>query len=251
MILKKSILKQYLIFVLVTLITLFITRHLMVLLHEWTHSTTAWLFGCKGNPFDIHYGGWSLMQVDENVDYKMLFSTNQGIKASIIAISALITNALLFILSLILLSRKTIQHRKWIFLFFYWFAIMNIGELYSYIPIRTFVINRGDIGHFTHGLNLSPWIVFLPGILLVSFGLWYILKRETPRFYHIMSLSGVLWQRIHLVLLIFVIFFWFGSSAFYDYGSYSVWSIWSLISVLIGIVVFIACNHLLVGKEYV
>ena len=239
---RKSNFKRYLTFILATVIILFVTHHLMVLLHEWTHGTTAWMFGCKDSPFDIQYGGWTLSNVDENINYKLLFSTEKGFVASMIAVSALLMNALLFILSIILLSRKTIQRKRWFFHFFYWFAVMNIGELFSYIPVRTFVINRGDVGHFTYGLNLSPWVVFVPGIFLVAWGLWYIIKRETPRFYHLMALSSVLWRHIHFIILVFVIFFWFGSSAFYDYGMNSLWSLWSLVSVLMGVVVFIICN---------
>lgn len=215
----------------------------MTLLHEWTHSTIAWIFNYKNSPFNIYYGDcrWFLFNVDENVNYTVLFSTNRGFTASMIALSALITNALLFILSLILLSRKTIQDKKWIFLFFYWFAVMNIAELFSYIPLRTFAPS-GDVGNFVHGLTLSPWVVFIPGTLLIGSGIYYLLKQETPRFYNIMSLSNLSWQRIHLIIVVFVIFFYFGGSAFHYYGMHSILSLWSLISVLIGVVVFIVFN---------
>jgi len=43
---RKSNFKRYLTFILATVIILFVTHHLMVLLHEWTHGTTAWMFGC-------------------------------------------------------------------------------------------------------------------------------------------------------------------------------------------------------------
>ncbi|MFW6129240.1 MAG: hypothetical protein ACOC6P_03220 [Candidatus Aminicenantaceae bacterium] len=225
-------------FILITIVVAVLSRHIMVLLHEWTHGATATAFGFKDSPFDIHYGGWALLTVDENVNYNHLFSTGHNIAASIISMSALITNALLFLLSIFLLSTKKIQKKRLVYLCIYWFAVMNIGELYSYIPLRTLAVNRGDVGHFTYGLSLSPWFVFIPGSLLVGWGLWHIFKKETPRLFQIMSLDNKVITYIQFALLVFVIFFWFGSSAFYDYGYNCIWSIWSMISIVIGFLIF-------------
>jgi len=225
------------------MITLFASRHLMVLLHEWTHSSAAWALGHKEHPFAIHYGDWTLLDVNEDVDYETLYAAGQGDRASLIAISALVTNLALFLLCIPLLSLEAIQQQKWVYQFVFWFAVMNVGELFSYVPVRTFVGNNGDVGHFVHGLGISPWVVFLPGISIVGIGLWHLLVREMPRFYRIMSLSAIAPQRIYLGLTIFVIFFWYGSSAFWYYGPGSARSLWTLAATLMGIVLFVVCNR--------
>ena len=46
--------------------------YVAILLHEWGHGLVAWLFNVKQSPFDVDYGGWALMHVDENVDYAQL-----------------------------------------------------------------------------------------------------------------------------------------------------------------------------------
>ena len=230
--------RQYLIYILVTAITLFTSRHLMILIHEWTHSSVAWILGQKERPFDIHYGDWTLLNVDEKVDYEMLFSIGKGQTASIIAVSALVANLGVFLLCTRLLSREAIQQHKWIYQLIFWFAVSNIGELFSYVPIRTFVGDRGDVGHFVVGLGISPWIAFLIGSFIVSTGLWYLFTRELPNFYQVMSISTRVPQRIYMGLVIFVIFFWYGASAFHDYGAGDMRSLWSLFSAMMGVILF-------------
>ncbi|MBD3179980.1 MAG: hypothetical protein GF417_10485 [Candidatus Latescibacteria bacterium] len=230
--------RKYIVQAAVTAVFLMAGRHLMVLAHEWTHSTAAWLLGSKGNPLDIHYGDWALMTVNENVNYEALISAGRGSAASIIAISALAANLLLFLLCARALSLKYIGRRELIYSFIFWFAVMNIGELFSYIPIRTFTGDQGDIGHFTHGLGISPLVVFIPGVLITAAGLYHLFAREMDRFLRVNSLKGAGARRIYTGLTIFVIFFWFGSSAFYDYGPGSARSLWSLASALTGIALF-------------
>jgi len=236
--------RKYIIQAAATVVFLMASRHLMVLAHEWTHSGAAWLLGNKPHPLDINYGDWALLTVDENVNYDALIAAGRGWKASLIAISAPAANLLLFLLCMKILSLSYLRNRKYLYSFVFWFAVMNIGELFSYIPIRTFTGNRGDIGHFTHGLGITPWAVFLPGVLITVSGLWYLFSRMLPRFYRVNSISGTAARRIYAGITIFVIFFWFGSSAFYDYGPGSALSLWSLFSAVSGIVLFYACTRL-------
>lgn len=152
-------------------------------------------------------------------------------------------NFVLLLLCISLLSLEAIQQQRWVYQFVFWFAVMNVGELFSYIPVRTFVGNNGDIGHFVHGLGISPWVIFLPGIAIVGVGLWHLLVREIPRFYRVMSLSAIAPQRIYLGLAVFVVFFWYGSSAFWDYGPGSTRSLGTLAATLTGIVLFVLCSR--------
>ncbi len=227
-------------YALITMVTLFAARHLMVLLHEWTHSSMAWALGHKNAPFAIHYGDWTLLQVDEAVEYAALHAAGQGRAAALIAGSALVTNLVLFVLCLRFLLLDGIQQRTWLYQFIFWFAVMNIGELFSYLPVRTFVGNRGDVGHFVHGLHISPWIAFLPGVLITGGGLWYLLRNQIVEFYHVMALSTGAPRTIYRGLTLFVIFFWYGASAFHDYGPSSPRSLASLVAALLGIALFFA-----------
>jgi hypothetical protein len=237
---RNQIIKKQIFYILFTLATIIISHQIMGLLHEWTHGLIAWIFGYKNSPFDICYGNWTLLNMDEDVNYSLLYSANEGLKVSIIAISALITNVILSILSLIIISKKTIQQKRWTFSLFYWFAVMNIAEIYSYIPLRTFS-PTGDVGHFLRGLGISPLIFVFPATLLVIYGIWFILSRSTWLYFNVFNLRRK-GQRIHLTILIFIIFFWFGGKAFHFYGMKNILSIWSLISCVAGLIIFIILN---------
>lgn len=62
-----------------TVLTFLVLQSLVILMHEFTHSTVAWLLGTGHSPFGIVWGnpvtmtGW-----DEGVDYELLFSSGHG-----------------------------------------------------------------------------------------------------------------------------------------------------------------------------
>jgi hypothetical protein len=82
-------------FAALTAAALLITHAIAFFLHEWSHSTTAWLLGFKAHPLAIYYGYLDLSNVllqqemDENVDYKSIVSTGHRIDVTIIALGAL------------------------------------------------------------------------------------------------------------------------------------------------------------------
>jgi len=43
--------------ILIVFLLILLSHHLMVLIHEWTHGTVAWLAGIKASPFDIQFTG--------------------------------------------------------------------------------------------------------------------------------------------------------------------------------------------------
>src|SRR5258706_8418240 len=68
-----------------SLVAFIAAYYVCILLHEWLgHGAMAWILGQKNSPFDIYYGGWSLLHVDEQVDYNKLLATNQGVSAALI-----------------------------------------------------------------------------------------------------------------------------------------------------------------------
>jgi hypothetical protein len=59
---------------LVLAVTLPLVYYTIVLMHEWGHGTTAWLFGYKTSPFQVRYGGWLLLNCDEAVPYEQVLN---------------------------------------------------------------------------------------------------------------------------------------------------------------------------------
>jgi len=211
-----------------------LSHHLMVLTHEWTHGTIAWLAGIKTSPFDIQYGDLALWNTDEKVDYDALIAAGRGVTASLIAISPLIVNSILFAVCIVLFRQLAGDHWKWLAQFLYWFAIWNIGEVFSYMPVRTFS-PRGDVGYFLRGLRLSPWWVVIAGSLLVAIGLWLALSKGLPQYFALASITQLPLQRSILWTTSFILFFWCGGVAFRYYGPADSRSPWSLASAGLGV----------------
>jgi hypothetical protein len=191
---------------LMVVITFIAAYYACILLHEWLgHGFAAWLMGEKSSPFDIYYGGWGLLHVDENVNYDKLVSAGRGAAGAFIAINATVVTGLFFILSLILLPRPSIQKNKIIFTFFYWALIINMVPLLQYFTLTAFS-REGDVGQFTRGLKISPWWVFIPGTMIVIAALWRIFKFEVPRAYVVIPITRLWPRRIFLGFTLFVIF---------------------------------------------
>ncbi|MBN1183344.1 MAG: hypothetical protein JXB49_13715, partial [Bacteroidales bacterium] len=116
----------------------------------------------------------------------------------------------------------------------------NIGELFSYIPFRTFPsTGNGDVGYFLKGFNLSPWIVFIPGTALIFMGLWRFISQYTNMLYHYLDLNSAT-KFIHFIFLHIVLYFWFGETVYHFYGP----NYWTIVPFILGIISFIVFNPL-------
>jgi hypothetical protein len=71
----------------INLLAIIVAYYVSILLHEWGHGTLAWLYGVNNSPFDIQYGGWLLMNADENVNYTNLIDSGRGVAAALIGIA--------------------------------------------------------------------------------------------------------------------------------------------------------------------
>jgi len=203
--------------VLGTIVLIIIAHHAMVLLHEWSHATVAYSFGLKQSPFDIIYGNWTLLDADENINYGRLLNSGQPWIASLIAASALFMNVVLFLASRWMLTRQWRRKHVWSVLAWYWFALFNIAELYSYIPLRTFS-KSGDVGHFVAGLGISPWVVLVIGTPLIIYALAKLLMKDL--LYVVESClpaSGAV--RVgYVIISVAVVFGFYGSAPAFYYG---------------------------------
>jgi len=200
--------KESLKYFVVLLITFLALQSVVVVMHEFTHSTVAWLFGDIRSPLDIVWGnpitmtGW-----DEGVHYSELFSSKHTVVESIIGASPLFVHITIITLGLILMQGKWLREKKWLFHFIYWFVVANYMELIAYIPMRAFA-NNGDVGHFNHGLNISPWFVFIIGTSGVVAGLFILFKKILPEMFNLVAKDNPLTKWIILTMTAFTLFIW-------------------------------------------
>lgn len=229
----------------ICLVTFVVAYYACILLHEWLgHGMAAWLLGQKSSPFDIYYGGWSLLHVDEHVDYDKLLATNQGVSAAIIGISGLTVTGILFVISLTLLTRPNIQKNNIIFTFLYWTLVINMLALLQYLSLTTFS-SQGDVGRFTHGLNISPWWVFIPGTFIVIIGIWRIFSIEIPKAYAVIPIKSLLGRRLFLIAaltIIFLLIYTHGYNPITDKGTSLPSKILASFSLLLVPILFFVCN---------
>lgn len=230
----------------ITVFFIFLAHHSSMLLHEWTHGMFAWIFGYKKNPFDIYYGDWTLLNAWESIDYKAILGEGRGWIISIIAISPIILGGILYLAGILLLSVRKIQSKKILWYFLFWFTLSNLGQVFDYIPGRTFTqyqdgLLRGDIGHFIQGINLSPWIVFLPGISFVVIGIIIFLIIEVPQLCVIMKISSSRRKKYLMVVLIYF-FSWYGMAGF-QYSFLS--NIFCCLSILMVPIIFVIFNKMI------
>lgn len=229
----------------ITIVIVFLAHHLSLLLHEWTHGTVAWIYGYKASPFNIYYGDWTLLSSWELIDYKAILAEGNGEIVSLIAISPIILGGILYLFGIMLLSKRQIMKNRILWYFLFWFTLSNFGQVLDYIPVRTFTplyhdgLLRGDIGHFIQGMNLSPWVVFIPGMIFVIIGVWEILKIEVPRAYAVMEVSDLRSRERLLFLVLGYLFFWYGSSGLHVS---LVSTVFSCISILMVPVLFYYSN---------
>jgi hypothetical protein len=79
-------------FALKTFFLVLFTHAIAFLLHECTHSFLAWIGGFKSNPLALDYGRPTLKnsillgEVEENVDYKQIIASGNGIWGGVIAL---------------------------------------------------------------------------------------------------------------------------------------------------------------------
>lgn len=200
-----------------TPIFILLAHYLAMLPHEYSHSITAWLLGYKSNPLALTYGGTSwlnlllLTHMDENVDYHMIFSTGHGLHAAIIAFSGPgFANVPLFILSFLLLRIRYVKNNPLLWYFLFLFNLMNLGNFYDYIPIRTFSAHDDvDVANFVRGLNISPWWVYIFAGYIVAFLIWQFFTKTLVSAYINLRLTTT-YSASLMIICVCILFGYFG-----------------------------------------
>lgn len=193
-------------FALITPIFLLLSHYLAVFPHEYAHSFMAWILGVKANPLNLEYGGTSLYNIlllghiDENVNYSIIFASGHPAYAAVIAFAgAGIANGSLFALSYYLLKKESVQRIPFLFYFLFLFNLMNLGNFYDYVPIRTFA-NFDDVHNFVMGFDISPWWVYVIGGYIVAFLIWQFFGKTMIAAYIHLRLTGTI-QRACLMII--------------------------------------------------
>ena len=200
--------RKTLVYVVVTIVTFVILQSATIVIHEFVHSTTAWLLGYMPSPLSVVWGnpvtmrGW-----DEGVPYDQLFPTTGNPAQAIIGGSPLVFHAIVVVVGLLLLQQTWMATRKWLFHTFYWFVIVSLMELISYIVIRPFAPG-GDTFHINHGLAISPWILFVAGTLLITVALYILFTKVLPLLCEIIAPGNHLAHWAIVLMTAFILFLW-------------------------------------------
>lgn len=195
-------------YILISLATFLALQGIVIVIHEFTHSTTAWLLGIMDNPLNIIWGnpitmtGW-----DENVSYRKLFATGYDIPAAMAGIAPMIMHTVVVTVTLLLMRTEWFYERKWAFHTVYWYTVANLMELIAYTYMRAFS-SHGDIGNFNHGMDISPWWIFLFGSAALTWALWLFFKNALPRLQALFMHNNRPGMWAVLCLTSFLVFLW-------------------------------------------
>jgi len=235
------------------LFLLWLTHALGYFAHEYAHSFTAWSVGYKANPLALNYGhlDWNNIltqdDIDENVDYDPIFASGRGPIAALIAIAGvLFGNGIFYLISQHGYRAAKQAGHFMLALLFFLLCIMNVGNLISYIPVRTFA-THADMATVEQGLRISPWwlaiVLGIPFCLAVAH---FVLKTLPEAMRYFFSDSRVA-QALLLALCCCMIFVFYGGAGLRRYGkiSHSI----SLVSIWLLLPLTAACNWLRTSRN--
>jgi hypothetical protein len=200
------------------------------LIHEYAHSFMAWALGFKANPLALNYGHLTpmnvafLLGIDENVDYGPIFAAGKGYLASLIAVAGLLFgNGVFYFVARGLYSCAARRHRQVLGLFAFLCCLMNVGNFFCYVPVRTFT-THGDMATLEKGLHASPWWIIV--VLGIPFGvvIWHFFSTLLPDACGFLLPGQRIQQVALLVLSSFTVFvFPYGAAGLRGYGAVSHW----------------------------
>lgn len=192
----------------IALMTFLALQALTVVVHEFTHSTMAWLLGDLPSPLDIVWGnpltmtGW-----DEGVDYDRIFSQGRFLQGAVIGFCPLVMHTGVVGLGILFMRGQRLRQYRWLYHATYWCVVASFMELVAYVYMRAFS-GHGDIGIFNRGTGLSPWWVFILGSTLLTWGLFIFYRHALPGLQALFARKNLSSQWMMLILTSFIIFLW-------------------------------------------
>ncbi|MDN5286227.1 MAG: hypothetical protein JWR38_2501 [Mucilaginibacter sp.] len=198
-------------FALLTTFLVLLTHAIAFLLHEYSHSFLAWILGFKANPLALDYGKPTLKNiiflkdVEENVDYKQIVASGNGVWGGVIALAgAGVGNGLLYFLCYWLTSLNRIRSSRGVVTFLYWLSLMGAANLLSYAPLRV-ITNHGDMFIAAHSFGVSTWLLFPFVTAGTVYVMYHFFFRMFPKVYRrVVANSGN-----NLVLMIVATSYWY------------------------------------------
>lgn len=191
----------------ISIVTILVLQSIMILVHEFTHSTTAYLLGEMKSPLDIVWGNPIMMTGwDEGVNYTRIFEEGRDWHAAAIGFSPLVMHSIVTGICLYLMCMDKLRD-KWAYHTVFWLAVVNLMELVAYIYMRAFAA-YGDVGRFNQGLHLSPWWVFLLGGAFITWLIWTLFKSALPHLQFMFAADNPVCAWLMLGLAAFIIFLW-------------------------------------------
>lgn len=179
--------------VLSTIISIILSWYISVLAHEFSHSTMAWYFGYITSPTAIKIDNWLLF----TPTVTMLAEGNPFTESFIVS-SGLVMTTILLLVSWFFLHQQFIQKNTFLVSFFFWLAVANLMEVFSYIPNRVF--SNGDIWEIIIGLNISPLWIFIPGVVMIVVVIYLFYRYEVIRMSKLLPIESLFMQRLYLWL---------------------------------------------------
>jgi hypothetical protein len=169
-----------------TPVMVLLAHYAAVLPHEFAHSIMAWLVGIKDRPGAIDWGGASplnvllLANIDENVDYPSALAAGKHWQVALTAFAGPgLASAGLFLLARALITKPWWRTRPVMANFLFWFVLMNLGNIYDYVPMRVFA-NHADVHNFILGTGIDPWVIYVVGGYLVLWAIVDCYRRVLP-----------------------------------------------------------------------
>jgi hypothetical protein len=204
-----------------------LAHYAAVLPHEYAHSFMAFELGFKSDPFIIHFGGRRLVnllfltEIDEHVDYAAMFARGAGPAAALVGFAGPgLGNGTMYLLSLRFMQLQGVREHALALMWFFWFNLMNVGNFYDYVPIRTFV-SHGDIGHITQGLGVSAWVVLIVLGVPTATAMYWLFARTIPLALARLAPKSPFRRRLIVTLSVVAIFGYFGLAGWSGYGEIS------------------------------
>lgn len=211
------------------LIVLWLLAHaLAFFLHEFAHSFTAWIAGYKANPLALDYGRLSVPNVlfqsgiDENVSYGPIFASDKGWLAALIAAAGVLSNGFFYAASRALYALARRHARPMPGLFAFLLCLMNVGNFFDYVPVRTFA-THGDMTTVEKGLGISPWWVVVAAGIPCVVAMWHLMMRLLPDVREFVLAGERALQAVLVTVTSVTMFVFFGASGLDGYGAVSHW----------------------------
>jgi hypothetical protein len=183
---------------------------------------TAWLLGYKSNPFALNYGGTHLsnilllINIDQNIDNAKLYALGHPGYVALIALAGPLMNVFLFMGSFWLLKNKKGNMNRYLFYFLFFFNLMNLGNIYDYVPIRTFVTqgNMVDVLDIEQGLHLSAWWIYIMVGYPLAFLIWQFFTKTLVSAYINLKITDTRLRASLMILCVSIFFGYFGLPGF-------------------------------------